>query len=363
MSGLSSCQYYSLLAAGATSSILSLMGSSAIVFRACHNRGKLYERLLITLSVGDILFSTSNLVHPYLMPKGTPGLLLASGNTATCSLAGFVMTSAPLFITLGNCYLSAYFYLMICKNWNEEFSSRYIEKAGLSLATLVSFGTGVAGVVTDSFNPSTLMHVCYFNDFPQDCSDQVEIDCERGEMGDKIGWFSIVVLMVAAVVGSLLTYRVHAQVKTTVNQQRRHSISFSEQVSPTVSRKKTVVAQQAVLYTMAYINSFIWPFLAFGVNEAIGDVRGREGEPGLFALQFLAWSLFPVQGLLNSFVYFRVSYRQWRTVEPQQSRLRTLRNCIFVGPVPLDIRSQAQSPSARMDDAATKSSTAGISIQ
>ena len=30
-------------------------------------------------------------------------------------------------------------------------------------------------------------------------------------------------------------------------------------------------------------------------NEAVGDTTGREGEPGLYSLQFLAWTLLPLQ--------------------------------------------------------------------
>ena len=86
----------------------------------------------------------------------------------------------------------------------------------------------------------------------------------------------------------------------------------------------------------------MWPFLAFGVNEAIGDVQGREGEPALFALQFLAWLLFPSQGMLNAIVYFRESYNRWRLVSRGSSRCSALYHCVVTGQVPRELIMQGR---------------------
>lgn len=332
MSGLSPGQYYGLVAVAATSSIASLVGSTAIIYRSCRSLDRLYDRILMTLSIADVLFSITNLVHPYLLPEDTPGLLFAVGNTTTCSFAGFSMTTLPLFITSCNCVLSLYFYLLVCRPWREEINSQRFQVPALIGAFVISVGTGIAGIVTESYNPSALMHVCYFNDFPQDCSDDPEVECIRGEIGDKVGWFGIGTLIVAAILGIGFTLRVHAHVKAVVSTQQRHSENYTFRDNPEASHKKMKnVAYQAILYTLVYLNSFMWPFLAFGVNEAVGNVKGREGEPALYALQFLAWLLFPIQGLLNAIVYFRVSYRRWRIVAPQSSRLYSLYYCVVKG--------------------------------
>ena len=86
---------------------------------------------------------------------------------------------------------------------------------------------------------------------------------------------------------------------------RLSTTSNSATLTESASNKVDTVATQAVLYSISYLNSFIWPFLVFGINEAIGDSRGREGEPGLYTLQYLAWLLLPLQGFFNLLVYIR----------------------------------------------------------
>jgi len=83
-----------------------------------------------------------------------------------------------------------------------------------------------------------------------------------------------------------------------------------------------------------YLNSFIWPFLVFAINESV-DTQGREGEPGLFTLQLLAWILFPLQGGFNCIVYLNPQWRRWRAIHPNASKMTTVWN-VVKGNSPLD---------------------------
>lgn len=99
-------------------------------------------------------------------------------------------------------------------------------------------------------------------------------------------------------------------------------------------RKEQAVAMQAVLYSLVYLNSFIWPFLIFAINESV-DTQEREGEPGLFTLQLLAWILFPLQGGFNCIVYLNPQWRRWRAIHPNAGKMSTAWN-VVKGESPLE---------------------------
>lgn len=120
MSGLSYAQYAALVVSATISSSISITCSSLIIYIACKRSiDHLYHRTVLVLSVADILFSVSNIIHPYLLPKGTPGLRWARGNTQTCSAAGFFLNFFPLFVAMMNAFLSIYFLLVVRYSWKD----------------------------------------------------------------------------------------------------------------------------------------------------------------------------------------------------------------------------------------------------
>lgn len=49
-----------------------------------------YSRIIFFLSIGDIIFSSSFILGPHLIPKDDPNGIWAKGNVASCDAVGFL---------------------------------------------------------------------------------------------------------------------------------------------------------------------------------------------------------------------------------------------------------------------------------
>jgi hypothetical protein len=79
-------------------------------------------------------------------------------------------------------------------------------------------------------------------------------------------------------------------------------------------RRVAAVSTQAILYSLAYLNSMLWPTLVTIVSAALSKSTGE-----LYALDLMAWAFHPLQGFLNFFVYIRPTFLQWRKNYPEKS--------------------------------------------
>ena len=134
--------------------ILSIIGSSTIIYMTCfagggcsggifrktqclrQRRGKSrsknstrwtpYTRLLLGMSLCDILSSTQNAITTFLRPQETSSRIWAFGNDTTCSVMGtwYQLASANLFY---NAMLSVYFLCTARFGYKNKFISKYIE--------------------------------------------------------------------------------------------------------------------------------------------------------------------------------------------------------------------------------------------
>ena len=84
------------------------------------------------------------------------------------------------------------------------------------------------------------------------------------------------------------------------------------------SNRVKAVATQAVLYSMAYLNSVSWPLLVAIFAGAFNKTTGQ-----MYWLDLLSSAFYPLQGFLNFFVFLRPTYAQYRRMHPKKSRLWT----------------------------------------
>ena len=83
-------QYIGLCITCISGCILSIIGSSIILYCSRYKLSNLYHRTLAILSVFDILNSVSWALHPFVFNvKGTEGLYWANGTFETCAAGGF----------------------------------------------------------------------------------------------------------------------------------------------------------------------------------------------------------------------------------------------------------------------------------
>lgn len=170
MTGPSPAQYYSTVSASLVSSLLSLAGSSAVIICSSRHRDSLdsvYQRLVLNLSLADALSSCANIFHPFLLPRqlrDTAGLLWASGNETTCSVAGFFFALWPTLVSFLSLYLSYYFYLKVAYNLQDDHIHKYYLRPANMFAVILCFGLATAGVAIKGFAPRVYHNICFFGD-------------------------------------------------------------------------------------------------------------------------------------------------------------------------------------------------------
>ena len=109
-----------------TTSALSVIGSSVLLttlFRTKGARRKVHCRLLVFISIFDLVFSVAYGLGPIPIPKEVP-IPGASGTVATCSAQGFFRQWGGM----SNNYLvmlMAYYVLVVRYNWPDQSQSMW----------------------------------------------------------------------------------------------------------------------------------------------------------------------------------------------------------------------------------------------
>lgn len=135
------------------SACLSICGSSLIIGRIVRCKsyiGSPYNRIMLGLSISDIISSFAAGFGVFLLPKETSPRVWAFGNETTCNMLGF-LTQLAIGAVWYNGLLSLY-YLFTVKFGvkRKSFASKYEVWFHLS-AFFYFFATGVAGLIIDLY--------------------------------------------------------------------------------------------------------------------------------------------------------------------------------------------------------------------
>ena len=163
-----------------SSASLSLLASSAIaiaIFRSDDGLSSPYRRIILGLSLSDILQSIAVLTGPFAVPSFTPTPIAqwAIGNNASCQTNGFLFNFASISTPLYMFGLCLYTVLKIKTNITDERFARTVEKPLHWFIVLSSGSIAVAGIITKSVNSSILGNFCTFAVFPTGCRQRPDI--------------------------------------------------------------------------------------------------------------------------------------------------------------------------------------------
>jgi hypothetical protein len=164
---------------------LSFFGSLYIVIDILRDKNKLqkmtYHRLMLGMSISDLLASFFLFLSTWPVPKETTGVFAAMGNMQTCAVQGF-------FIQLGvatflyTAFLAVYYLLMMRYHWKER-DFRTLEKIWHGFAILLTLGTAIAALCMKLYNNANIW--CWIAPLPLDCLNSSKNDgestCERGD--------------------------------------------------------------------------------------------------------------------------------------------------------------------------------------
>lgn len=163
-SKLSTSQQIILAILPIPSSILSIIGSTVIIYIARKSREAKgwnpYHRLLLGMSVCDIIFSITLGLNIFLLPRETSQRIWVMGNHATCSAMGFfiqISYSALLY----NAMLSFYFLLTARFGLKNDQISRRIEPIMHAICLGYPTITAWTGLFMDAYSESGMALGCW----------------------------------------------------------------------------------------------------------------------------------------------------------------------------------------------------------
>jgi len=139
-----------------------------IIFRSLDRLGSIYHRIILVMTVGDILYAIAVLFGSAAMPR--PGIsesvdfMFANdlgnyrfGNVGTCNAQGVIVAIA---FTLTNTYsasLSWFYFCAIVKSMSDDTIQKRVEPFLHSVPLCIAIATGVISYTVKATNPDIIM--------------------------------------------------------------------------------------------------------------------------------------------------------------------------------------------------------------
>jgi len=195
------------------SAIISILGSTAIIYLARQRRKVQqctpYTRLLVAMSVCDIAFSISTGVATFLRPRETSRKIWAFGNDATCSFGGFMVQAT----TGGIWYqgmLSIYFLLTTRYGMKNATIAKRIEPLMHITALGFPIGTAIVGTVMGIYGERAGRASCYVRSYDSSSApDARDVKEEKGTIDAVIYFFfaiPVLVVFICLVTNNIAIY-------------------------------------------------------------------------------------------------------------------------------------------------------------
>jgi len=283
-----------------------------------------YHRLMIGISVFDILFSAGLLFGPLPIPADNRGIPYARGTIATCTAQGF-------FIMLGlasfayNAMLLIYYVLVIRYIVRDEVMTTRIEPFMHAVAILYYTGAAVAGLPLQVYNPTGAK--CFIGVVPPTCLRDPDTDCVRG--GEHAWWFGQVFYAISNTFWTAVIILAALVVAGTVVARYCRSRKFvfrGSEGNQVFRRQAKEVAIQCFLYSITFVNLMIWSNLGVFLlwsGQSI-DSLGKH-----FWIMVVALFFQSSQGLFNFLIFIRPRYVSIRRERIIRGRWFALRDAIW----------------------------------
>ena len=302
--------------------VLSLIGSGYIFYDCLRKlrRGKgfsTYHRLMIGISVGDVMYSTSFLAGTWVMPRDTPNAWGASGTTASCTAFG-VLTQGGVTGILYNASLAVYFLLRIKHNWP---ATRILQAEKYMHMIPIGFGiiSQSVSLALDLYNSNGF--VCYVAAIPRGCLESWKNGVTTCVRGDNSTLYRFAFTLGPKVVTVFFVAPVMFIIYLAMRQQEQRTWQFSMRELPNSRlgsrrgpqrkcRLSHRLAVQCYFYVGALYLTYM-PALMARLTEVLTDSKPY------WVVVMLGVSL-PIQGFWNLLVYLRPRYLHARNKHQEQ---------------------------------------------
>ena len=324
------------------SSVLSLIGSSVIVFkiiRGLHREqsSSPYDRIILGLSSCDVISSLTYAVGPFLLPSDTSDRVWAFGNDTTCTWLGFLTQLACFWAIWYNCILSFYYLLTVrFQVKRTEFTRKYELWMHLSGAIFFPI-TSVIGLVGDFYSEERYAMICWIGEVPKGC---YETGNCWGELVAYIyGAPSTLITLLSLIINNTIIYIFVRKNLGSSPPSTGEDCETGSQTTETSSQRLTVqerLRKEAAIQGFLYVSTFMLTFLpAFAIQVLEGMTKfGDENLAQMYPLLVMNSILLPLQGFFNVFIYVRPSYKRFRAAQPDKPLPFILKKALFDPNIP-----------------------------
>lgn len=331
--------------------LLSLLGSGWISIEVLSEPKKLqkvYHRLVLAMSLYDVMQSIWFFASTWPIPADTPNVYGASGNRGSCIAQGFFIQMG-LAVPIYNTCLAVFYLLVIKYRMSEDRIRTYVEPMFHGTALAMGLGTALSSLALGLLNNANVW--CWIAPYPLGCLDSRrygETNCIRGDNAWIYRWafyiaplwFCIVLVMILMAITFHSVHRIelaasryaYSSANVTSGRRRRSSSMSSTATNVATSpaslrgstrrrssilqrtqiniegRRSREVANQAFWYVGAFYITFFFPTL----NRIL-----QQSKVGTkFGMLVMHVASFPSQGIFNFIVYRRPRFIRLKRDNP-----------------------------------------------
>ena len=170
---------------------ISFVASTTIAFvilKMPHGLSSSYRRIILCLSIADVIQSLSIILGPFAVPQDTPDSIWAIGNTASCTTQGFLLNVAVAATPMYTFGLSIYFLLRVKYGMSREDFAAVVEWKWHTVTLLWNLVGNAYILFTKSINATRAGCLCTVESLPLFCDLDPEQygECIRGENARRI---------------------------------------------------------------------------------------------------------------------------------------------------------------------------------
>jgi hypothetical protein len=349
-----------------------------------------YERIMIGLTCADFINSLQSIAGNFPAPVDTPGFWYASGTQGTCTAQGFftILAHSTGFYSTS---LSIYFVLCMLPKVSDNTIKHRVEPLFHAISITIPLVFAVLGLVLNLYNPTACSDSCSFAVYPMGCDQLGDYSsCTRGQYVGivtsvlmAIGLILFCTILVCMITIYMLTWLQYRKMKSLYSITRTstvHEHDVSSRTSSTTglkslrstflsrpsvinntehnhnqssilqrklyteqlerqngnTRKLRRIATQGLLYISTFIFTWIWTITLILLHRQNKQVwydvlTSKNRIPALlFTLRVFQRIFYPLQGLMNFFIYIRPTYIDLRTNSTATlSRCEAIKSIIF----------------------------------
>jgi hypothetical protein len=276
--------------------LLSMMGSGYIVnniLRHPDKRKNLYNRLMLGISVCDIIASHSYFLGTWLIPRGSSGpfgyVFWAFGTDGTCNYGGFFnqfAVASPLY----NAALSIYYLLKIRFNWKDS-SLKRIEPIFHGFPILYGVGTAITALVKQLYG--NVFWTCWINPDPP----QANFRYFQWFFLFAPVWLCIIIQTIIMVVLWWMMRKQERMIAQKYQLREEGGRQRTSIINEKEVKHSSKIAMQGILYVCGFYITWFFP--------TVQRITELSHGQNFFVFQALDTGLLPLQGLLNVLIYMR----------------------------------------------------------